>query len=161
MKRTTFDAAQVWREIEDWLLPRLQASLSERVVYSHLLRHTRLEGRSRLRCSITWLAVSTGLSLGAARRAVRGLAEKGALRILSRSNATGHLLCLRLPAEIPDCQKRATRKCHLRPRGGRFPTAGTPPRSHPPPRTRPLLLLPPPGAPSLAGAGPRLSACRD
>jgi len=105
MNRTKLDAAQVWRDIEDRLVPRLRPSLLERVVYSLLIRHTRLEGRPRLRCSLGWLAARAGLSPEGVRRAVRSLAEKGALRILSRSKR-GHVVSLRLPGEIPECREQ-------------------------------------------------------
>ena len=108
MNQSTFDAAQVWRDVEDRLVPRLRMSMIERTVYYHLVRHTRLEGRPRLRCSMTWLAAGTGLSPGGARGGLRSLAEKGALRILSRSKH-GHVVSLRLPREIPECQKRRRR----------------------------------------------------
>jgi len=108
MKQARFDLARVLRAIEDRLVPRLRLSLMQRVVYYHLLRHTRLQGRTRLRCSIPWLATGTGVSPSAMRRAVRSLAEKRAVCILSRGEH-GHVLSLRLPTEIPECQKQPER----------------------------------------------------
>jgi len=71
--------------LEDLAVPRMHLSVFERAVYSHLLRHSRLEVRLQLCFSIPWLARGAGLSLRAARKAVRGLAAKGALRLAERS----------------------------------------------------------------------------
>jgi HNH endonuclease len=75
--------------MEDLAIPRLHLSVYESAVYSHLLRHSRLEGKLELRFSLQWLA----------RSAVRSLAAKGALRLVERSRA-GHLVEVRLPEEI-------------------------------------------------------------
>jgi hypothetical protein len=50
------NAAEVWEQIEDILVPQLRLSVLDHSVYSHLLRHSRLEGKLRLRFSIQWLA---------------------------------------------------------------------------------------------------------
>jgi hypothetical protein len=71
----------------------------DRVVYSHLLRHSRLEGKARLRFSILWLARNILLSGGPVRDAVRRLAAQGALRLVERSKA-GHVVEVRLPEEV-------------------------------------------------------------
>jgi hypothetical protein len=94
-----FDAVRVWKEFEDLLIPRLRLSVIERAVYSHLLRHSRLEGRQRLRFSIQWLARGAGLSEWAARKGVRQLMAKGALRLTERSKR-GHVVEVRLPGEV-------------------------------------------------------------
>ena len=99
MNNTKVNAAQVWKQFEDLLIPRLHLSVHDRAVYSHLLRHSRLEGKLRLRFSIRWLARSARLSAWTARRAVRSLVAKGALRLVERSKA-GHLVEVRLPEEI-------------------------------------------------------------
>ncbi len=99
MKNTKPNAAQIWKQFEDRLVPRLRLSVTDRAVYSHLLRHTRLEGRARLRFSIAWLARGTGLSDGPARQAVRRLITHGALRLVERSK-TGHVVEVLLPEEI-------------------------------------------------------------
>ena len=97
--RHTPDAAHLWKQLEDILVPRLRLTVIERAVYSHLVRHSRLEGRHRLRFSIAWLARGTRLSATPARFAVRRLAEKGILRIVERSKA-GHVVEVLLPAEV-------------------------------------------------------------
>jgi hypothetical protein len=93
------DAELLWKQLEEDLVPRLGLNLPERVVYAHLLRHSRLEGKRQLRFSIVWLARSVRLSDQPARHAVRSLAAKGALRLVDRTLA-GHLAEVFLPDEI-------------------------------------------------------------
>ena len=52
------DARAVWMHLEDRVVPRLRLSVIERAVYAHLLRHTRLEGRVRVRFSIVGLGLA-------------------------------------------------------------------------------------------------------
>jgi hypothetical protein len=99
MKNKEINAAQVWRQVEDQVVPRLRLTVIERAVYYHLLRHSRLEGKVRLRFSIASLARGTCLSGGVVRKAVRRLAEQGALRLVRRSK-TGHVVEVRVPDEI-------------------------------------------------------------
>ena len=113
MKSNKPDAAQIWKQLEDLLVSRLRLSITDRVVYSHLLRHSRLEGRARLCFSIAWLARGARLSTNPARWAVRRLIAHGALRLLERSKA-GHVVEVRLPDEI-----RATRRKSIGRRGAR------------------------------------------
>ena len=106
MKPKQIDAVQVCKEFEDLLAPRLKLSALERAIYSHLFRHSRLEGKSRLRFSILWLANHMGVKGRSVRTAVRRLIHKGALRLIERSNL-GHLVEVRLPGEV--CVQRASR----------------------------------------------------
>ncbi len=99
MKNNKPDAALIWKQLEDDLAPRLGLNLTERVVYAHLLRHSRREGRRQLRFGIVWLARSVRLSDQPARHAVRSLAAKGALRLVDRTMA-GHMVEVFLPEEI-------------------------------------------------------------
>lgn len=99
MKTKKPNAELVWKQLEDLLVPRLRLSVIDRTVYSHLLRHTRLEGKLRLRFSILWLARNIRLSTGTARAAVRRLVSHGALRLVRRTRA-GHVVDVRLPGEI-------------------------------------------------------------
>ncbi len=99
MKISKINAILIWKQIEDVLVPRLGLTLAERAVYSHLLRHSRLEDRLRLRFSILWLARGTRLSPDPVRQAVRRLVTKGALRLVERTRA-GHVVEVRLPGEI-------------------------------------------------------------
>jgi 5-methylcytosine-specific restriction endonuclease McrA len=99
MKISNINALLIWKQLEDDLSPRLCLNVTERVVYSHLLRHSRLEGRLRLRFSIVWLQRGARLSAAPARQAVRRLVAKGALRLVERTRA-GHVVEVRLPDEI-------------------------------------------------------------
>ena len=101
MKTQKIDAVQVWKQFEDVMVPRLDLCLADRAVYSHLVRHSRLEGKRQFRFSIAWLAESARLCKMTARPALRRLVDHGALRILERSKA-GHLVEVHLPEEIPD-----------------------------------------------------------
>jgi HNH endonuclease len=99
MKNKKLNGTHIWKQMEDLLIPRLRPSASERTVYSHLLRHSRLEGKRQLRFSIPWLARGTCLSAKPVKRAVRRLVAKGVLRLTERGQA-GHVVEVRLPEEI-------------------------------------------------------------
>jgi 5-methylcytosine-specific restriction endonuclease McrA len=99
MKAKKPNAELVWKQLEDLLAPRLRLSVIDRTVYAHLLRHTRLEGKLRLRFSILGLGRNIRLSPGPVREAVRRLVAHGALRIVQRSKL-GHVVEVRLPGEI-------------------------------------------------------------
>lgn len=99
MKNKKPNAELVWKQLEDHLAPDLGLTTIERTVYAHLLRHSRLEGKLRLRFSIRWLARNVGLSTGPVRAAVSRLIAQGALRLVQRSK-TGHVVEVRLPEEI-------------------------------------------------------------
>ena len=99
MPNAALNAAEVWKQMEDSLVPQLRLSVLDRSVYSHLLRHSRLEGKLRLRFSIQWLARAVRVSGGPAREAVRRLMALGALRLVERTKI-GHLVEVRLPGEI-------------------------------------------------------------
>jgi 5-methylcytosine-specific restriction endonuclease McrA len=107
MKSKKLDGVEVWKEFED-VATRLNLNMVERAVYSHLLVHTRLEGKLRERFTIAGVADKVGISRGPVREAIRRLAELGALRFVERSYS-GHLLEVRLPAEVPTVRcKRKT-----------------------------------------------------
>jgi len=93
------NAEQLWKHLEDHLVPRLHLNVIDRAVYSHLVRHSRLEGRRRLRFSIAWLARGTQLSCGPTRNGLRRLVSKGVLRMIERSKA-GHVVEVLVPDEI-------------------------------------------------------------
>jgi 5-methylcytosine-specific restriction endonuclease McrA len=107
MKAEKLDGVEVWKEFED-VATRLNLNMVERAVYSHLLVHTRLEGKLRERFTIAAVADKVGISRGPVREAIRRLAELGALRFVERSYS-GHLLEVRLPAEVPTvrCKRKA------------------------------------------------------
>ena len=93
------DGVELWKQFEDLAVPRLGLSAYERATYAHLLRHTRLEGRLRLRFSIPWLARGANVSERGALKAVRSLIAKGALR-LAECGRAGRVIAVRLPEEI-------------------------------------------------------------
>lgn len=99
MKNEKPNAEQVWKQIEDMAVPRLGLNIVDRAVYSHLLRHSRLEGKVRLQFSVPWLARAVRLTGKPVRLAVRRLVEYGVLRLVERSKV-GHLVDVRLPEEI-------------------------------------------------------------
>jgi 5-methylcytosine-specific restriction endonuclease McrA len=107
MKHKVVDGVEVWRQFVDLLIPGLRLSMSERALYSHLPRHSRLEGKHQLQFSIDWLARGVGLGAAAARGGVRRLAAKGALRLAERSKR-GHTIEVRLPAEVRGLRARKT-----------------------------------------------------
>jgi 5-methylcytosine-specific restriction endonuclease McrA len=109
MKNKELDAKSLWIQVEDVLVPRLRLSVIDHVVYSHLLRHSRLEGKRLLRFSIPWLARNIQLSVCPTREAVRRLAAQGALRLVERSKA-GHVAEVRLPEEIRGVRAHAKRE---------------------------------------------------
>src|SRR5258708_8465851 len=100
MKAKKPNAELVWKQLEDFLAPRLRLSVIERTVYAHLLRHSRLEGKLRLQFSIMGVARNIRLSAGPVRKAVRRLVALDVLRMVQRSK-TGHVVEVRLPDEIP------------------------------------------------------------
>src|SRR6266436_6210927 len=99
MKIKIPSAERVWKQFED-LAPRLRLSATDRVVYTHLFRHSRLEGKLQLRFSIPWLARGVGLCGNSVRWAVRRLIARGILRLVERSKA-GHVVEVRLPEQVP------------------------------------------------------------
>lgn len=98
MKDKKIDAVEVWKDLDD-LAPKLGLTVIDRAVYLHLLRLTHVEGKRRVRFSILGIAPHLGLSGGPVREAVRRLKDKGALRLIERSNI-GHLVDVRLPSEV-------------------------------------------------------------
>ena len=101
MKNRKLDAEQVWKDFEDLLAPQLSFSLTDRVVYSHLLRHSRLEGKLHFRFSIPWLSRGIRLSPRAAREAVRRMIARGVLRLVERNCQAHHVVRVLLPGEVP------------------------------------------------------------
>jgi 5-methylcytosine-specific restriction endonuclease McrA len=99
-RRGEIDAGALWKQVEDVVAPHCGLRVVDHVVYVHLLRHSRLEGRRRLHFSITWLAGNIRLSMCATREAVRRLVACGVLRLVERSKQ-GHVAEVRLPKEVP------------------------------------------------------------
>jgi hypothetical protein len=99
MTNKKLNAVQVWKDLEDLLAPRLKLTVYERVVYSHLLRHSRLNGKTRICFSIVRLMRSGRFTRRAARKALQSLHNKGALRLEGYTRA-GQMIEVRLPCEI-------------------------------------------------------------
>jgi 5-methylcytosine-specific restriction endonuclease McrA len=108
MKAKKLDGVEVWKEFED-VATRLGLNVIERAVYSYLLLHTRLEGKLRLHFSLPGLACNVRISRGPVRDALHRLAGHGALRFIERSYS-GHLVEIRLPAEVPAPCRKTDRK---------------------------------------------------
>jgi hypothetical protein len=100
VKNKKFDAVKVWKQMEDLLAPQLSFSLADRVIYSHLFRHSRLEGRLQLQFSISWLARGVGLSCKFTRDTVRRLIARGVLHLVECNCRSQHVVRLRLPLEV-------------------------------------------------------------
>jgi len=107
MKTKDIDAVQVWKELEDGLAPRLKLSVLDRAIYSYLFRHSRLEGKLRLRFSILGLAPHVRLTGAPVRESVRRLIDHGVLRLVDRSKL-GHVVEVRLPGEVRGPRTRRT-----------------------------------------------------
>ena len=114
MKPKRLNPKHLWMQFEDVIAPRLGLTVKERAVYCYLLRHSLVVGKLRLQFAVVAVARTLGLSVGAARQAVRRLDELGALRVLER-NKNGHLAEMRMPEKI--------RAVGLR-KNGAFPVAG-------------------------------------
>ena len=100
MKNKKLDAGRVWKQVDDDVVPQLRLSVIDRAVYSYLLRHSRLEGKLRLRFAVSWLAHGVRLCVRATRHALHRLFDHGALRLIE-CGQPGHVVHVRLPEEIP------------------------------------------------------------
>jgi len=100
MNNKKINAVQVWKQMEDLLASQLSFSLSDRAVYSHLFRHSRLEGKLQFQFSIPWLAHGVAVSSKTARDAVRRLIARGVLHLVERNTQAHHVVRLRLPSEV-------------------------------------------------------------
>jgi len=89
----------LWMQFEDVLAPRLGLTVTDRAVYSYLLRHSLVVGDLRLQFAVTALGRTLGISAGRTRESVRRLDELGALHVLKRSK-TGHFVEMQLPEQI-------------------------------------------------------------
>lgn len=100
------DAKLLWKQVEDVVVPQLRLGIIDHLVYIHLLRHSRLEGKRRLHFSIPWVARNLNLSTSPTRDAVRRLAGCGVLRLVERSKQ-GHVAEVRLPEEVRGVRAKA------------------------------------------------------
>lgn len=100
MKTKKLNAELVCKQFEDALAPRLRLNMTDRAVYYHLLRHSHLEGKSRIQFSKSWLARNLSLSEDTVRVSLRRLIEHRAVRLVKRSRE-GHVVDVLLPPEVP------------------------------------------------------------
>jgi len=98
-----FDAALVWAEIEDYLIPALDLRGFEPGFYYHLVRQTRMRGLRSVRTSHNMLAASTGNCTNAIREILRRLVRKGCIHIRPRDGRAAHGIEVLLPREVPAC----------------------------------------------------------
>jgi 5-methylcytosine-specific restriction endonuclease McrA len=89
----------VIRHCEDHLFHAKAFSVQERILYYHLLRHSRLEGQEQVLVSLVPLANALQISESTVRDCIRALHERGCIRIVERSRQ-GHLIRISLPEEI-------------------------------------------------------------
>ncbi len=101
-RRNRPDAARLWSDIEDHLVPAFALYSSDRVLYFYLVRRGRLEGKRVLRIAARALAIGTRLSRSTVRLVLRRLGGKRLLRIRKRSYQ-GYQIEVTLPREIPGC----------------------------------------------------------
>ena len=93
------DLIQEFKNIEDYLIPKLKLDSFERSLYYHLLRHTRVIGKEGSLFGILSLATANGVSEYTVRDRIRILDEKGCIKIEERSGK-GHFVRVYLPEEI-------------------------------------------------------------
>jgi hypothetical protein len=106
MKPKKLNPGLLWMQFEDVLAPRLGLSVKERAVYSYLLRHSLVVGKLRLQFAVMALARTLGLSIGAARQAVRRLDELGLCACWNAARAAIWLRCA--------CRKRSARSARVK-----------------------------------------------
>jgi hypothetical protein len=73
--------ARIWAALEDRLYPQRRLSPADRALYAHLLRHSRLAGRRRVRMTMGSLARGAGLCHSTARRRLKELERQGCVRM--------------------------------------------------------------------------------
>jgi len=93
------DLAKVIKNCEDHLFPLKEFSVQERILYYHLLRHSRLEGQEQALFALLPLANALKISESTVRDSIRALHERGCIQIVERSRQ-GHLIRVSLPEEI-------------------------------------------------------------
>jgi 5-methylcytosine-specific restriction endonuclease McrA len=87
-----------YRDVEDKLAPQLKLDAWERVVYYHLLRHTRLESENTKLFSIDPLAAELRLSSTKVREVLRSLDRKGCTK--NEVTRLGYKITVFLPNEL-------------------------------------------------------------
>ncbi len=93
------DLTQIIKQCEDHLFPAKDFTAFERILYYHLLRHSRIEGREQIIVAMDPLAEALSISNASVREAIRNLDKRGCIKIENRSRK-GHLVRVLLPEEI-------------------------------------------------------------
>lgn len=96
---TKLDVAELWRDLEDEIFPKLRPTVWERCTYYHLLRHTLLTATRQIHTSIQALAARLGVSRSGMRVAVERLHAKGCIAIRAKGRE-GYVIDVFSPAEI-------------------------------------------------------------
>lgn len=104
MKTKKPNAEVICKQFEDALAPRLRLCPTDRAVYYHLLRHSHLEGTSRLHFANARLARDLGISKDTMRASLHRLIRHRAVRLVKRSRS-GHVADVRLPGEVPGARR--------------------------------------------------------
>ena len=90
---------RILKDIEDRLMVGLELDASERSLYYHLARRTRVEGKESAIVSVAALAKRLGMSDASMRDRIRSMDRKGCIKIEERSK-DGHRIRVFLPDEI-------------------------------------------------------------
>ncbi len=100
------DAALLWADMEDHLVPAFALSAVDFVIYASLVRATRLAGLLAVWTSNPEVGRRTLLSSSTVRLSLHRLARCGAVRILE-CGRRGQRVQVLLPREIPGCVRRS------------------------------------------------------
>jgi hypothetical protein len=93
------NAARLWSDAEDRLIPALGLGPYARALYYHLLRATLLDGRRKLRRTTRQLARATAQSVTTAREHLRKLVRAGCIALVARTRH-GLTITVRSPRAI-------------------------------------------------------------
>lgn len=119
------DLMRFFMDAEDRLFLSLRLTSHERALYYHLLRHSRLEGRTSATRSKQQLADALDLAPTTIRNSLRALDRAGCIRIAARLGLRGLLIEVRLPSEIPDLKSTpSSPSTLLLPRSGKGRATG-------------------------------------
>jgi len=88
-----------FRNIENYLFPKMECDPWERAMYYHLLVHTRLSNKEKKLFGVISLEGATKMSRFKVRETIRSMDQKGCIQILER-NRNGHMIKVLLPSEI-------------------------------------------------------------
>ena len=120
MKTKNIDAAEAWKQFEDFLAPGLNFSVYDRALYSHLFRHSHLEGKQTFQFALGWLGHCLGISRSSARNALRHLLTQGAVQLLTRICHAHHIVRVNLPSELRAVRAAKTAAARKGPGGYTF-----------------------------------------